>query len=277
MATLTLLAGIIGACIAAVAIVGLWLWQANRARPAGAPTRNWRALLAVLPLPMLALAASYGVYEFARLFVPTWVAVIQAAAFECTYIGLAVSQLLDEKQRQRGRVIALGAVMTSIIYNTLAGWFHRHPALLADASPVADLMLALLHGAPLAWVAFLVSDLLLHGTPAGPRVEDVSQERDILRDERDSLVQERDALSREERRAWDAARAAETERDEAKVEADHWRAMAAQASRVAALPGDGETLEVGTKRVTLRGLSRALEIDKNKLSRAITRAGQEGE
>jgi len=46
---------------------------------------NWRGILARLPLPMLALAASYGVYEFARLFVPMWVALVQAAAFELTY------------------------------------------------------------------------------------------------------------------------------------------------------------------------------------------------
>lgn len=132
------------------------------------PTIPWRAVLAALPLPMLALAASYGVYEFAKLFVPPWVAVVQAAAFELTYIGLAVLQGLDERQRRRAGVIALGAVVTSIIYNTLAGWFHRQPGLLAGASPIADLMLAVLHGAPLAWVAFLVSDLLLHrqGEPA---------------------------------------------------------------------------------------------------------------
>ncbi|MFN8504459.1 hypothetical protein [Kouleothrix sp.] len=31
---------------------------------------HWRGVLARLPLPMLALAASYGVYSFAALFVP---------------------------------------------------------------------------------------------------------------------------------------------------------------------------------------------------------------
>jgi hypothetical protein len=123
---------------------------------------NWRALLAASPLPMLALAASYGVYSFALLFVPAWVAFVQAASFELTYIGLAVLQGLDDRQRQRAGLISIGAVVTSIIYNTLAGWFHRQPELLAAATPIADLMLAILHGAPLAWVAFLVSDLLLH-------------------------------------------------------------------------------------------------------------------
>jgi len=123
---------------------------------------NWRATLAALPLPMLALAASFGVYEFALLFVPAWVAFVQAASFELTYIGLAVLQGLDDRQRRRAALISVGAVVTSIIYNTLAGWFHRQPGLLVSASPIADLMLAILHGAPLAWVAFLVSDLLLH-------------------------------------------------------------------------------------------------------------------
>jgi hypothetical protein len=126
------------------------------------PAVPWRALLAVLPLPMLALAASYGVYSFALLFVPEWVALAQAAAFETTYLGLAALHTLDERQRRRARLVGIGAVLTSIIYNTLAGWFHRQPALLVGATPIADLMLAVLHGAPLAWVAFLVSDLLLH-------------------------------------------------------------------------------------------------------------------
>lgn len=123
---------------------------------------DWRGILARLPLPMLALAASYGVYSFALLFVPPIVAGIQAAAFELTYIGLAVTRDLDTPQRKRATGISLGAVATSIIYNTLAGWFHSQAALLETASPIAWLCLAVLHGAPLAWVAYLVADLLLH-------------------------------------------------------------------------------------------------------------------
>jgi hypothetical protein len=128
----------------------------------------WRPVLAGLPLPMLALAASYGVYSFALLFVPTWVAVVQAAAFELTYLGLAVLVGLDERQRARARLISVGAVVTSIIYNTLAGWFHQRPELMATASDEAWLALAVLHGMPLAWVAYLVSDLLLHRGHAEP-------------------------------------------------------------------------------------------------------------
>lgn len=126
---------------------------------------DWRSLFARLPLPMLALAASYGVYQFALLFTPAWVAVIQAAAFETTYIGLAVTQSFSADQRKRATGISIGAVAASVIYNTLAGWFHAQPDLLIHAGAIAWLCLAILHGAPLAWVAYLVADLLLHTAP----------------------------------------------------------------------------------------------------------------
>lgn len=122
----------------------------------------WRAFLARLPLPMLALAASYGVYEFARLFVPAWVAIVQAAAFELTYIGLAVQQGMHAEQRQRATAISIGAVVVSILYNTIAGLLHRNPEWVEAAPWSAEVALAVLHGAPLAWVAYLVADLLLH-------------------------------------------------------------------------------------------------------------------
>lgn len=126
---------------------------------------HWRPVLAALPLPMLALAASYGVYSYALLFVPTWVAVVQASAFEMTYVGLSVLRVGDA-QRRRARLISGGAVVVSIIYNSLAGLFHRAPGLL-DALPMwGETVLAVLHGLPLALVAFLVADLLLHQEPA---------------------------------------------------------------------------------------------------------------
>lgn len=127
---------------------------------------DWRSVFARLPLPLLALAASWGVFQFSSLFVPEWVAIVQASAFECTYLGLAVTRDLATDQRKRATAISVGAVVASIVYNTLAGWFHRQPALLGAASPIAWLMFAILHGAPLAWVAYLVADLLLHSAPA---------------------------------------------------------------------------------------------------------------
>lgn len=137
---------------------------------------KWRAVLARLPLPMLALAASYGVYSFALLFVPPWVAIVQAAAFEITYIGLAAQRDMPRAARERAGAISVGAVLVSILYNTLAGLFHRNPAWLVDLWWPHEWGLALLHGAPLAWVAYLVADLLLHDTSAAHPVAEVRDE-----------------------------------------------------------------------------------------------------
>jgi hypothetical protein len=130
------------------------------------PNIDWRGLLAVLPLPMLALAASYGVYSYSLLFVPAWVAITQAAAFELTYVGLAVLTGLDAAQRRRAGAISIGAVFVSILYNSLAGLFHRRPELLTDLPWWGDAIMAALHGLPLALVAYFVADLLLHRQPA---------------------------------------------------------------------------------------------------------------
>jgi hypothetical protein len=128
--------------------------------------RHWRAVLPRLPLPTLALAASYGVYAFSRLFVPEWVAVTQAAAFELTYIGLAAATDLGAASRRRAAMVSVAAVVVSIIYNTLAGLFHRNPDWLDTLDPWHEWGLAVLHGAPLAWVAYVVAQLLLHAEPA---------------------------------------------------------------------------------------------------------------
>lgn len=138
---------------------------------------NWRGVLATAPLPMLALAASFGVYQFALLFVPFWVAVVQAAAFELTYTGLAVLTELDDRQRRRASAISIGAVVVSILYNSLAGLFHRMPDLLGAMGLWGNAVLAILHGAPLAWVAYLVSDLLLHRAPADAQMPALAMAR----------------------------------------------------------------------------------------------------
>ncbi len=131
-----------------------------------------RWLLARAPLPMLALAASYGVYSFSSMFVPLWVAIVQAAAYEVTYIGLAATDDLTEAQRSRAAKISIGAVVTSILYNTLAGLLHRNPTWLIDLWYGYEWGLSVLHGLPLAWVAYLVADLLLHteAHDAAPRL-----------------------------------------------------------------------------------------------------------
>lgn len=130
--------------------------------------RYWRDILSRSPLPLLALSASYGVYSFALLSVPEWVAGIQAVAFDATYIGLSVVQNLNDAQRKRATAISIGAVAVSIIYNSLAALFHRNPSWLIDLAWYYEVILAILHGAPLALVAYCVADLLLH-TPMNPQ------------------------------------------------------------------------------------------------------------
>jgi len=119
-----------------------------------------RNLIARASLPALALAASYGVYSFQRVFVPEWVALVSAAAFELVWLGLAAAATTDHR---RARVIALAAVVVSAIYNALAAALHLRPDLVA-ASPslAATALLAMLHGAPLAILGYAVADLLLH-------------------------------------------------------------------------------------------------------------------
>lgn len=126
---------------------------------------HWRALLARLPLPTLALAAAYGVWSFQCLFVPWWVALISAASFELVYMGLAVAHL-DADARRRATLISVGAVVVSVLYNSLSALFAIRPTLLEGRPLWADVVLAVAHGLPLAVVAFLVADLLLHTAPS---------------------------------------------------------------------------------------------------------------
>lgn len=125
---------------------------------------NWRGVLAHLPLPMLGLAASYGVYSFALLFVPQFFALAQAAAFELTYIGLAVVDAPELARRSRAARISVAAVAVSVVYNSASGYFHRNPLALSGLSFWEELGLAIVHGAPLAITAYFVADFLLHPT-----------------------------------------------------------------------------------------------------------------
>lgn len=121
--------------------------------------RQAEYLLTRAPLPMLALAASYGVWSFNLLFVPGWVAFVSAAAFELTYVALAFTPTSDPK---RAVHVSIAAVVVSVLYNVLASLFVRQPGLLVDTPLWGDVALAVLHGAPLAIVAYHVAGLLLH-------------------------------------------------------------------------------------------------------------------
>lgn len=133
-----------------------------------AVVQDWRKVLAMLPTPMLGFASSYGVYAFNRLFVPAWVAVIMAAAYETTYVGLAALDNLDDAQRKRAKRIALIAATISFAQNAIAGIFHAVPELRGwiaqwQALPRVGLYGggSLLHAAQV-WIAFATADLTLH-------------------------------------------------------------------------------------------------------------------
>ena len=135
----------------------------------------WRDVVARLSLPMLAGGAAAGVFQFnsETKFVNDWVAGLIAGSFELTYVGLALLQNLPDNLRGRARRIAVGAMTVSMIYNILGGLFARNPDFLkAEIWPSSQLgwrlafegMLAVVHGAPLALLAYLTSDLVLHTT-----------------------------------------------------------------------------------------------------------------
>lgn len=138
---------------------------------------NWRGFLARLPLPLLGLAASYGVYRYALVFVPFWVAVVTASSFEFVYIGLAVYDKFSPKERQDAFYVSVGAVVTSIAYNVLDGFFHRRPHLLVGMQWWGDLLLSIVHGAPLAILAFLVSRLVMHPSSKVSKNDELSNNR----------------------------------------------------------------------------------------------------
>lgn len=123
---------------------------------------GWREILAVLPLPMLGLAASYGVYFFASNFSPTWVAISEAASFELTYIGLAALRGLSPDQRKKATGVSIGAVAVSVLYNSIAAAIHQRPEILEDLPLYWLWIVSVIHGAPLAVLAYLVADLLFH-------------------------------------------------------------------------------------------------------------------
>lgn len=204
------------------------------------PRHAWRAAIQAaaprLPLPMLALAASYGVYSFNALFVPAWVALVSAAAFELTYVALAV---VETRDRRRATLIALAAVVVSVLYNTLAGLFHVRPALLAARPLWADVLLAVLHGLPLAVVAYNVAVLLLHAEPVAARVSRVPVQRralvrrlvGALRDTRAEAAHFRDLAAQQAAQLAHGSREMDAELRAACAAADDARAQLTQLAR----------------------------------------------
>lgn len=123
---------------------------------------DWGFTVIVAAIVTLAFPASYGVYTFQLLFFPLWVAIISAASFELVYIGLATQTRLNEERRAHAIWISLSAVAVSIVYNTLSALFKLQPDITLSNTVAWSVILAILHGAPLAVTAFFVAHLILH-------------------------------------------------------------------------------------------------------------------
>ena len=123
---------------------------------------NWRRFLSQASLPMLALPASYGVYYFASHVIPEGFAIAEAAAFELTYIGMALAKGKNPDKKKRFDRVAIGAVVVSIVYNTITAAAHLDPELLKNPDFITLWILSILHGFPLAILGYQVSNLLYH-------------------------------------------------------------------------------------------------------------------
>ncbi len=111
----------------------------------------------------LAFGSSVGVYRFSLLFFPWYIAGVVAASFELTYLGLAVIRVrLDDGIRQQALWLARSAAGVAMLIVTLDGFFHLRPALLLGKPWYVDLALAFVHGVPLPYIAYRMSNLILH-------------------------------------------------------------------------------------------------------------------
>lgn len=140
----------------------VWLWL-NRASAAG---WTWkRKALALLAVLLLSVPSAIGVQHA---LAPTrgeaagWLA---AAGFELVYLSTAILSLSPDLRAYAQRV-ALAAVATAIVLNTIADYSQRVPGGLADAKQFWDrfdvlaLGLSLVESLPLAGLAYAMATLL---------------------------------------------------------------------------------------------------------------------
>lgn len=137
-------------------------------------TRSESLKLWVPRLAMMALAfgSSVGIYHFSLLFYSERVAQVIAGSFDLTYLGLAFVKLrlASDKMRREAVNVARTACGTAMLIVTLAGLFHLRPELLENKPLWGDIALSLVHGVPLSFLAYRMSNLILHPSDdTGPR------------------------------------------------------------------------------------------------------------
>lgn len=123
---------------------------------------TWVQLMIKAPLPMLALASSYGVYSFSVIFMPWWMALLSSTAFELVYISLAYVTLTSQGMKTEANRVAAGSVIVAILYNVIASYLHLRPVDWSQVEVGWVFLLSIVHGAPLATVAYFYSKLMFH-------------------------------------------------------------------------------------------------------------------
>jgi hypothetical protein len=139
--------------------------------------------ITLLPIALLALSASYGIYRFSLLFVPWYIAGITALAFELTYVSLV---FIDST---KARPVSIMAVIVSVLWNVGHSMFVLYPASveMVYSSVWLSFLLSMIHGIPLATLAYLVADVSLHNkadtTQVSTESKELSFDRKLTRNE----------------------------------------------------------------------------------------------
>lgn len=162
---------IIGAIALTLFNIVIFATTVQRLRATGI---SWRKVFASLPTPMTGIAASYGVYAFNVIFLPAWVAAIEAAAFETVYIGLPALDNLTPEQHAKARKVAMYAGWVSFVQNIGSAFFYtaigKKAIIGIEASSMwvsvpFFLVLATIH-ALMVWIGYHSAVLVFHRNAA---------------------------------------------------------------------------------------------------------------
>lgn len=123
---------------------------------------DWGKIVPMAAMLTLSFGASVGVYVIMRQFAGPIVSAINASSFELTYLGLALADKNTAKARQLATNVSIGAVIVSILMNVSAGLLIKYPALAGSTNIAWVIYLAVLHGVPLALLAYFMAALIIH-------------------------------------------------------------------------------------------------------------------
>lgn len=120
-----------------------------------------------LPLAMLGLGASFGVYHFSSHFAPDVFALIVGASFELVYIGIANFKNLNPSQKERASKVAAGAVAVSVVFNIISACMYVCPNWFDFTgddffTKITVWTLAIVHGVPMAILNYQYASLVIH-------------------------------------------------------------------------------------------------------------------